>query len=155
MFRQPVGYKLPCYLPLDNLSPPIMHVITMQYNPLDCTCWAYSPLEYCEYCNLVCDAALEDFECHIGDWFFLGQDRESPLPCRAALLTAPTAAGDQDADPAELQAFFEEGRPPTPGPSTLKENKQVSRIQGKALRRPPCSACCLRRGAWLPVVTLN
>jgi hypothetical protein len=65
---------LPWYPPLDNLSPPVMHVITMQYNPLDCTCWAYSPLEYCEYCNLVCDAALEDFECGLGDWFFLGQD---------------------------------------------------------------------------------
>jgi hypothetical protein len=51
-----------------------MHVITMQYNPLDCTCWVYSPMEYCEYCNLVCDAALEDFECGLGDWFFLGQD---------------------------------------------------------------------------------
>jgi hypothetical protein len=54
-----------------------MHVITMNYNPLDCTCWAYSPLEYCEYCNLVCDAALEDFECGLGDWFFLGQDGQS------------------------------------------------------------------------------
>jgi hypothetical protein len=56
-----------------------MHVITMQYNPLDCTCWAFSPLEYCKYCNLVCDAALEDFECGLGDWFFLGQDGESPV----------------------------------------------------------------------------
>jgi hypothetical protein len=74
MFRCPARYKLPWYPPLDNLSPPIMHVITMQYNPLDCTCWAYSPLEYCEYCNLVCDAALDDFECGLGDWFFLGQD---------------------------------------------------------------------------------
>jgi hypothetical protein len=53
-----------------------MHVITMNYNPLDCTCWAYSSLEYCEYCNLVCDA-VEDFECGLGDWFFLGQDGQS------------------------------------------------------------------------------
>jgi hypothetical protein len=64
-----------------------MHVITMQYNPLDCTCWAYGPLEYCEYCDLVCNAALEDFECHLGDWFFLGQDGEPPRPVCAALLT--------------------------------------------------------------------
>jgi hypothetical protein len=68
------------YIPfaLSSESPsPIMHVITMNYNPLDCTGWAYSPLEYCEYCNLVCDAALEDFECRLGDWFFLGQDGQS------------------------------------------------------------------------------
>jgi hypothetical protein len=57
-----------------------MHVITMQYNPLDCTCWAFSPSEYCEYCNLVCDTALEDFECELGEWFFLGQAGEYPRP---------------------------------------------------------------------------
>jgi hypothetical protein len=55
-----------------------MHVITMQYNPLDCTCWAFSPSEYCEYCDLVCDTALEDFDCHLGDWFFLGQEGKCP-----------------------------------------------------------------------------
>jgi hypothetical protein len=64
-----------------------MHVITMNYNPLDCTCWAFSPLEYCEYCNLVCDTALKDFECGLGDWFFLGQDGEFPrLACMVSLM---------------------------------------------------------------------
>jgi hypothetical protein len=119
-----------------------MHVITMQYNPLDCTCCAYGPLEYCEYCNLVCDAALEDFECHLGDWFFLGQDRESTRPLRTPLLTDPSVAGDRDTDPDELQAFFEEGRAPTPGPSDPPAKRKVSRIQGETLRRPPRSAGC-------------
>jgi hypothetical protein len=59
-----------------------MHVVTMQYNPFECTCWAFSPSEYCEYCDLVCDAALEDFECHLGNWFFLGQEGE----CLALLV---------------------------------------------------------------------
>jgi hypothetical protein len=132
-----------------------MHVITMQYNPYECTCWAYTPLEYCEYCDLVCDAALDDFECELRDWFFLGQDGESPRIVRAVLLTVSSVAGDRDADPAELQAFFEEGQVPTPGPSAPKENTQVSRMRGKALRRPPRSACRLRRGARSPAVTLN
>jgi hypothetical protein len=132
-----------------------MHVITMQYNPLDCTCWAYGPLEYCEYCNLVCDTALEDFKGELGDWFFLGQDGESPCLARAALLMALSVAGDRDADPAELQAFFEEGQAPTPGPSAPQEKIQVSRIRGETVRRPPRSACRLRRGVWSPAVTLN
>jgi hypothetical protein len=127
---------------LQDLIPPAMHVLTMQYNPLDCTCWAYGPLEYCEYCNLVCDAALEDFECHLGDWFFLGQDCESTRLLRAVLLTDPPVAGDRDADPDELQAFFEEGRAPTPGPSDPLVKKQVSRIRGETLRRPSRSAGC-------------
>jgi hypothetical protein len=132
-----------------------MHVITMQYNTLDCTCWASGPLEYCEYCNLVCDAALEDFKCELGDWFFLGQDGESPCLACAASLTPLSVAGDRDADPAELQAFFEEGRAPTPGPSDPKDKSRVSRIRGETLRRPPRSACRLRRGARSPAVTLN
>jgi hypothetical protein len=140
---------------LGTSSPPTMHVITMQYNPLDCTCWAFGPFDYCEYCNLVCDATLEDFECELGDWFFLGQDGEFPCLVCAALLTALSAAGDRDADPAELQAFFEEGQAPTPGPSAPRDNTQVSRIQGETLRRPPRSACCLRRGAWSLAATLN
>jgi hypothetical protein len=119
-----------------------MHVITLNYNPLDCICWAFSPYEYCEYCNLVCDAALKDFECGLGDWFFLGQDGELPRVVCLALLTPPSLAGDRDADPDELQAFFEEGRAPTPGPSTLQENTQVSRIRGETLRRPSRSAGC-------------
>jgi hypothetical protein len=57
-----------------TLLSPAMHVITMQYNPYECPCWAYTPFEYCEYCGLVCDAALDDFECGLGDWLFLGQD---------------------------------------------------------------------------------
>jgi hypothetical protein len=132
-----------------------MHVLTMNYNPLDYTCWAYGPLEYCEYCNLVCNTALEDFECELGDWFFLAQDGESPCLVCAALLTTLSVAGDRDTDPAELQAFFEEGRAPTPVPSAPQEQSPVSRIRWKALRRPPCSACRLRQGAWSPAVTLN
>jgi hypothetical protein len=88
----------------------------------------------------MCDAALEDFECHLGDWFFLGQDCESPRLLRAALLTDPSVAGDRDADPDELQAFFEEGRAPTPGPSDPPAKKQVSRIRGETPRRPPRAA---------------
>jgi hypothetical protein len=130
-----------------------MHVITMQYNPFECTCWAHSSFEYFEYCGLVCDAALDDLECDLGDWFFLGQDGESPCLVRAALLTASSAAGDRDANPDELQAFFEEGRAPTRGPSAPKDNLQVSRIRWEALRRPPCSACRLRRGERSPAVT--
>jgi hypothetical protein len=76
MFRRSTGYIFPWDPCLRDHSP-IMRVITMNYNPLDCTCWAYSPLEYCEYCNLVCDAALEDFECGLGDWFSGGQDGQS------------------------------------------------------------------------------
>jgi hypothetical protein len=132
-----------------------MHVITMQYNPLDCTCWAYGPLEYCEYCNLVCDAALDDFECHLGDWFFLGEDCESPVSSARPSLTDTSVAGDRDADPAELQAFFKEGRAPTPRPSDPYAKTQVSRIRGETLRRPPRSAGCPWRGERLPAVTLD
>jgi hypothetical protein len=97
--------------------------------------------------NLVCDAALDEF--------FLGQDGEFPRLVCAALLTARSVAGDRDADPDELQAFFEEASAPTPGPSAPKERPQVSRIRGETLRRPPRTACRLRQGARSPVVTLN
>jgi hypothetical protein len=132
-----------------------MRVITMQYNPLDCTCWAYGPLEYCEYCNPVCDAALEDFECELEDRFFIGQDGESPPPCPHGMLMGTFVVGDRDADPAELQAFFEEASVPSPGLSASRASVQVSRIRGETLRRPPRSAGCPWRGAWLPVVTLH
>jgi hypothetical protein len=108
-----------------------MHVVTMQYNPLDCTCWAFSPSEYCEYCDLVCDTALEDFECHLSDWFFLGQEGERPVlsvgPCSDDL-----PAGLWDADPDTLATFFEQGTAPTPGPSEPPALSKVSRIRGNA-----------------------
>jgi hypothetical protein len=113
-----------------------MHVATMQYNPLDCTCWAFSPLEYCEYCDQVCDAALEDFECHLGDWFFLGQEGEYLVflvrPCPDVL-----PEGEWDADPNALAAFFEEGRVPTPGPSGSSALPKVSRMRGSAKKTTP------------------
>jgi hypothetical protein len=71
------GYKYPrICLVRDPILAFSMHVISMQYNPLDCTCWAFSPSEYWEYCDLMCDTALEDFECNLGNWFFLGPEGE-------------------------------------------------------------------------------
>ena len=50
----------------------IMRVITLNFNPLDCSCWALSSEEYCVYCNLVCEATLEDYESGVGYWTEVG-----------------------------------------------------------------------------------
>jgi hypothetical protein len=113
-----------------------MRVVSMQYNPLDCTCWAEGPSKYCEYCDLVCDSALEDFDCQLGDWFFLGQEGEY-----FAIYVRPRSddlpAGEWDADPDALATFFEEGRAPTPGPSEPPAPPKVSRIWGSAEKTTP------------------
>ena len=59
-----------------NAILPMPRLCTIVYNPLNCTCWAFPQDEYCEYCDLVCDASLEDFECDVGDWFGLGEGGE-------------------------------------------------------------------------------
>ena len=53
-----------------------MRVITLNYDPLNCTCWSVPVDGYCEYCNLVCEVALADYEAGIGDWLELGQERK-------------------------------------------------------------------------------
>ena len=54
-----------------------MRVITLNYNPLDCTCWSImGHHEYCAYCTEVCDAALGDYEGGVGDWALFGCDGE-------------------------------------------------------------------------------
>ncbi|KAG8678795.1 hypothetical protein FRC08_017510 [Ceratobasidium sp. 394] len=78
-----------------------MHTITLCYNPLDCTCWAMPPGEYCLYCNKVCDAALADYEAGVGDWAVFG--------CKGTTELAEEAKHE-----AALAEFFEEGRAPTP-----------------------------------------
>ncbi|QRV77113.1 hypothetical protein RhiJN_05128 [Ceratobasidium sp. AG-Ba] len=71
-----------------------MRVITLNYDPLDCTCWFPGSSLYCEYCDSVCDAALADFEAGVGDWTI----KSTPRPRKR-----PAAA---------LAEFFEEGSPP-------------------------------------------
>ena len=51
-----------------------MRTITLNYDPLDCVCWSLPNREYCAYCSVVCEAALEDFECGVGEWVDTGKE---------------------------------------------------------------------------------
>ncbi|QRW12474.1 hypothetical protein RhiLY_11473 [Ceratobasidium sp. AG-Ba] len=72
-----------------------MRVITLNYDPLDCTCWFPGSSLYCEYCDSVCDAALADFEAGIGDWTIVGASDEH-------------SEAEEAAHAAALAEFFEE-----------------------------------------------
>ncbi|QRV73360.1 hypothetical protein RhiJN_01374 [Ceratobasidium sp. AG-Ba] len=76
-----------------------MRVITLNYDPLDCTCWFPSANLYCDYCDSVCDAALADFEAGVGDWTFFG-------------VPDALSEAEEAAHAAALAEFFEEGSPP-------------------------------------------
>ncbi|QRW06233.1 hypothetical protein RhiLY_05232 [Ceratobasidium sp. AG-Ba] len=76
-----------------------MRVITLNYDPLDCTCWFPSANLYCDYCDSVCDAALADFEAGVGDWTFFG-------------VPDALSKAEEAAHAAALAEFFEEGSPP-------------------------------------------
>ncbi|QRV78790.1 hypothetical protein RhiJN_06805 [Ceratobasidium sp. AG-Ba] len=76
-----------------------MRVITLNYDPLDCTCWFPGTSLYCEYCDSVCDAAFADFEAGVGNWTIVGAlDKHSEA--------------EEAAHAAALAEFFEEGSPP-------------------------------------------
>ncbi|QRV95320.1 hypothetical protein RhiJN_23338 [Ceratobasidium sp. AG-Ba] len=70
-----------------------MRVITLNYKALDCTCPHPSSIEYCDYCNLVLDCALTDYESGVD---------EDELNQEEQLLA--------------LAEYFEEGRSPSPLP---------------------------------------
>ncbi|QRW10191.1 hypothetical protein RhiLY_09190 [Ceratobasidium sp. AG-Ba] len=76
-----------------------MRVITLNYDPLDCTCWFPGSSLYCEYCDSVCDAALADFEAGVGDWTIVGASDEY-------------SEAEEAAHAAALAEFFEEGSTP-------------------------------------------
>ncbi|KAG9096418.1 hypothetical protein FS749_008529 [Ceratobasidium sp. UAMH 11750] len=86
-----------------------MHNVTLNYDPLDCICWILPNREYCAYCSAVCDAALQDFQCSVGDWVTLGTQSAHELAQEADHQVA-------------LAEFFEEGRAPTPPPVNYMED---------------------------------
>ncbi|QRV97809.1 hypothetical protein RhiJN_25828 [Ceratobasidium sp. AG-Ba] len=79
-----------------------MRVITLNYKPLDCTCSHPSSIEYCDYCNLILDCALTDYESGVGYWEHYGVLDEDELNQEEQLLA--------------LAEYFEEGRSPSPLP---------------------------------------
>ncbi|QRV97180.1 hypothetical protein RhiJN_25199 [Ceratobasidium sp. AG-Ba] len=79
-----------------------MRVITLNYEPLDCVCPHPSSIEYCDYCNLVLDCALTDYESGVGYWEHYGVLDEDELSQEEQLLA--------------LAEYFEEGRSPSPLP---------------------------------------
>ncbi|QRV92245.1 hypothetical protein RhiJN_20263 [Ceratobasidium sp. AG-Ba] len=79
-----------------------MRVITLNYEPLDCICPHPSSIEYCDYCNLVLDCALTDYESGVGYWEHYGVLDEDELSQEEQLLA--------------LAEYFEEGRSPSPLP---------------------------------------
>ncbi|KAG9095002.1 hypothetical protein FS749_011313 [Ceratobasidium sp. UAMH 11750] len=85
-----------------------MHIITLNFDPLDCTCWLLPDREYCTYCNAVCEAALQDYENGVGEWLTLGAQSVYKLAQEAE--HQPT-----------LAELFEEDQAPTPISSTPVE----------------------------------
>ncbi|KAG9120892.1 hypothetical protein FRC07_003390 [Ceratobasidium sp. 392] len=79
-----------------------MCILSLNYDPLDCTCWAFPPGEYCAYCNAICNAALSNYEAGAGYWVHLGEQASLQLEDK-------------------LTEFFEEGRAPTPEPQGSQE----------------------------------
>jgi hypothetical protein len=115
-----------------------MRTITLQYNVFDCACQAFHPDEYCEYCNLMCYAALEDFESGVGDWVGYGKEGKSmslsPLRDHLADLFILLVDQERPAGQEELQNAFEEGHAPSPAWEETVEPVQVSRVRGETLR---------------------
>ncbi|KAG8722572.1 hypothetical protein FRC08_000038 [Ceratobasidium sp. 394] len=86
-----------------------MCTLTLNFDPLDCTCWLLPDGEYCAYCEVVCDAALQDYQRSVRDWLILGTQSGFDLA--------------QEADhQAVLAKFFEEGQAPTPPPVNYTED---------------------------------
>ncbi|QRV87186.1 hypothetical protein RhiJN_15204 [Ceratobasidium sp. AG-Ba] len=75
-----------------------MRVITLNYEPLDCLCFHPACIKYCDYCNLVCDTALTDYELGVSYWEHYSVLGEDELGQEEQLLA--------------LAEYFEEGRAP-------------------------------------------
>ncbi|KAG8704705.1 hypothetical protein FRC08_002081 [Ceratobasidium sp. 394] len=86
-----------------------MCMLTLNLDPLNCTCWLLLNGEYCTYCEVVCDAALQDHECGVGDWLTLG--------AQSAFKQAQEVVHQ-----ATLAEFFEDGWAPTPPPINYMED---------------------------------
>ncbi|KAG9091533.1 hypothetical protein FS749_016467 [Ceratobasidium sp. UAMH 11750] len=80
-----------------------MQVITLNYDPLDCTCWALPGDEYCTYCSTVCDAALDDYKGKVGEWAVFSFTKLDSVAMELEEAAHQTA----------LAEFFEEGWAPT------------------------------------------
>ncbi|KAG9100142.1 hypothetical protein FS749_016146 [Ceratobasidium sp. UAMH 11750] len=86
-----------------------MRTLTLNFDPLDCTCWSLPDGEYCAYCEAVCNTALWDFKSGVRDWVTAGGPSAFELA--------------QDAEhQVALAEFFEEGRAPTPPPVNYMED---------------------------------
>ncbi|KAG8726394.1 hypothetical protein FRC10_007150 [Ceratobasidium sp. 414] len=100
-----------------------MRVITLNYDPLICTCWSVPPEDCCPYCAAVCDAILADFEAGVGQWKTAG------VPAKETVLGGKVHT-------AAVAEFFEEGQAPLWRPVAMRWGAS-SRIFRKTHVRVP------------------